>query len=801
MRLRVQVSIGLLAAGAVCFAGFGIYRTYAKKAVLPSDHLLFNGWGVTPVGEHVLIGDMPLRLLFSPDGKQVVATSLGFSGMHLTSIDATSHSIIDDQQKYMVWNGLAFNSDGTKLYVGGGNSGKLNEFSYNAGKMEKTNEVKESTGSFISDVVVNPENGHIYACNMAKNELYDIDPATLKTTATISTGNNPHSCVFGQDKRYLYVSNWGSNNVSVIDTSNDSHIRDIRVGVRPNDMALAPDGRLFVSCAGDNTVHVIQTRSLEQKEAGASRSRRPAEGVREILNTAVEPTELEGSSPVGVSVSPDGKSLYVANADNNDVMVADISNPEQTTIKGFIPTGWYPTCVLASNDQVLVTTGKGLKSRANFPAQKTPPLMGREKQPYDYDAACFEGHVSFINAPDAAKLTEYTNLVKANTPFKVANIMSTGKKSDSVVPDQVGKPSPINHILYVIMENRTYDQVFGDFKEQAMGDPYLCMYGEKVTPNRHQLARDYVILDNIYCNSEVSVDGHSWCDAAIATDGNQRSWTSSYSAHGEIDADDPQTPAAGYLWDNARRHGLSVMAYGEGDNDYLGSHAVPAGCRGTWQGQRDKDRADGWIADLHAAEKTGNLPNLMVMSLGEDHTSGTRPGTWTPEAAVGSNDQAIGKIVEAASKSKFWNSMAIFFVEDDAQNGPDHIDAHRTFGLVVSPWVKRKTIDNTMYSQVSMVRTIELLLGLPPMTQFDAAANPMFDVFMKHPVDTRYTLIPAETDIYAKNTSESIGASQSMKMDFSEYDRAPEDELNRVLWAEAKGADTPYPGTHRAFLR
>ena len=801
MKLRLQVSLGLMAAGAMCLAGYGIARHYAK-AVVPTDHLLFNGWGVTPVGEHVLIGDMPLKLLFSPDGKQVVTTSLGFSGMHLTSLDTETHKVITDEIHYKVWNGLAFSNDGTKLYVGGGNTGKLMEFSYDAGKMTKTNEIKGPDNSFVSGVAVSPTNGHIYACDEAFNQVYDLDPATLKATAVVNTGSNPHTCLFGEDKRFLYISNWGSNSVTVIDTTNDSHIRDIRVGVRPNDMALAPDGRLFVTCAGDNTVHVIQTRSLEKKEAGPTQATRPPEGVREILNTALEPTELEGSSPVGVSVSPNGKTLYVANADNNDVMVADISNPKQTVIKGFIPTGWYPTCVLATNDQLLVTTGKGLHSRANFPAQKPAPDMGRQKQPFDYTGGCFEGHVSFIPNPDATKLVEYTNLVKANTPFKVANILSTAEKTTSVVPDQVGKGSPITHVLYVIMENRTYDQVFGDFKEQGMGEPYLCMYGEKITPNRHQLARDYVLLDNIYCNSEVSVDGHSWCDAAIATDENQREWTSSYSGHGDItNGDEMESPAGGYLWDDARRHGLSVMAYGEGDSDYLGGHAIPMGSRGTWDGQRDMDRADGWIRDLHTAEKTGHLANFMIMSLGEDHTSGTRPGSFTPEASVGSNDQAIGKIVEAATKSKFWNSMAIFFVEDDAQNGPDHIDAHRTFGLVVSPWVKRKTIDNTMYSQAGMVRTIELLLGLPPMTQYDAAAKPMFDVFTKRPADTAYTLIPAETDLYAKNTAESPGAGLSMKMDFSEYDRAPEDELNRVLWAEAKGVDTPYPGTHRTFLR
>jgi YVTN family beta-propeller protein len=742
---------------------------------------------------------MPLKLLVSPDSKQLVVTSLGFSGMHLTTLDMTTHATISDIKDGMVWNGVAFSPDGKRLYVGGGNAGKITEFGYDQGKLEKLRVLQNPDHSFISGLAVQPQSGELFACNESTNQVYAIDPSTFQVQATINTGANPHSCNFGEDSRYLYVSDWGSNSVSVIDAQDRTKVRDISVGVRPNSMALAPDGRLFVACAGDNTVHVVQTRSLEKKEAGPTPATRPPEGVREILNTAIEPTELEGCTPVGITVSPNGSTLYVVNADNNNVMVANISDPKATRIEGFIPTGWYPTCVAAYGDDLMVTTGKGLGSRPNFPSQITPPNTGREGQKYDYIGRCFEGHVSFLHKPTMDQLADYTAKVRANTPFRIGQVTTTAKKSNSVVPDVVGKPSPITHILYVIMENRTYDQVFGDVK-QANGDPHLCMYGQKVTPNRHQLARDYVLLDNIYCNSEVSFDGHSWCDAAIATDEMQRTWTSSYSGHGEVtNGEAMEAPTAGFLWDNALRHGLSVKAYGEGDDDYLGRYAVPTNDRGTWEGERDMDRADGWIRDLHAGEASGHLANLMIMSLGEDHTSGTRPGSFTPEASVGSNDQAIGKIVEAASKSKYWNSMAIFFVEDDAQDGPDHVDAHRTFGLVISPWVQRHKVDSTMYSQVSMVRTIELLLGLPPMTQYDAAAQPMFDVFTKKPIDEAYSRIPAQTDLFAKNTLHSVGAQASLKMDFSEYDKAPAEELNRVLWAESKGVEVPYPGVHRSF--
>jgi YVTN family beta-propeller protein len=778
----------------------GTYAGYRATNRTPGPNLLFNGWGISPAGEHVSVGDMPIKIVASPDGKQLITATQGFAGVHLTTLDVATKRVIQTVDLDRVWNGLAFSPDGKTLYVAGGNSGKLLSFRYDAGRLEKLKEIKGPEYSFVSGIAVHPVTGKLYVLNEAFNQLYTLDSETLKLLATTGTGSNPHSCLFGEDSRYLYVSNWGSGSVTVVDTQTGVGVRTIRVGVRPNDMALAPDGRLFVACAGDNTVHVVQTRTPEAAVGGPTRATRPPEGVREILNTSLEPTPLEGSSPDGVAVSPDGKTLYVANADNNDVMVADISDAGHTTIKGFVPTGWYPTSVAAGNGQIYVAVGKGLHSRPNSPAKGANPEKRRQGQTFDYIGNCLEGYVSFVKMDDAT-LGDWTRQVRANTPFRLANVRNTAEKSTSIVPDAVGKKSPIEHVLYVIMENRTYDQVFGDLKI-GNGDPSLCMYGEKVTPNRHRLAREYTLLDNLYCNGEVSYDGHSWCDGAIATDEMQKQWTSGYSDHGDIvNGEELQVPTAGFIWDAARRAGLSVKAYGEGDSEYLGGHAVPVDSRGTWNGERDMDRVDGWIGDLHAAEKSGKWADFMIMSLGEDHTSGTQPGTFTPDACVGSNDQAIGKIVAAASRSKFWKSTAIFFVEDDAQDGPDHVDAHRTFALVVSPWVKRKSVDSTMYSQVSIVRTIELLLGLSPMTQYDASASPMFNVFGRSSKTDPYALQPAQVDLQAKNNAASPGAQDSIKMNLKEYDKAPAGELNRILWAAAKGRNVPYPALHRSYGR
>jgi len=575
------------------------------------------------------------------------------------------------------------------------------------------------------------------------------------------------------------------------------------VGVRPNDLVLAPDGRLFVACSGDNTVQVIQTRGVEQPGEAPGPERRLWEGTREIISTSLYPQSPEGSTPDGLAVSPDGRTLFVANADNNDIMVVDISEPNLSRVDGFIPVGWYPTAVAVSPDKqtLLVANGKGLESRANFPAQTSYPRKLHIPPPFDYIGHTFEGSISFIGRPDPAQLRAYVEQVRRNCPYRPEELQRAPMPSDTVVPERVGQPCPIKYVLYIIKENRTYDQVFGDFKDAkgrpaGNGDPNLVMYGEKVTPNQHQLARDYVLLDNLYCNGEVSVDGHSWCDAAIATDFNQRSWILSYSSHGRLPGNDEmEIPAAGYLWDLCQRHGLSYKNYGEG------AQRVPTINRGKWIGQRDPERAKCWIEDLQQAEKTGVLPRFTIMSLGENHTHGTTPGSFTPDSSVASNDIAVGQIVEAAMRSRFWKEMAIFIIEDDAQNGPDHVDAHRTPGLVISPYCKRGYVDSTLYTTASMIRTIELILGLPPLTQYDAGATPMFNSFQKKARPSAFTLLTPKVDLNAKNTSKSPFAKQSRAMDFREYDRAPEDELNRILWFVAKGPDAPYPTPiHRAVI-
>jgi YVTN family beta-propeller protein len=786
-----------------------------RQSLVPNENLLFSGWGVTPAGKHVACGDIAQKMVIAPDKKAVLAVCAGYNeaGVNITSLDAQR------QRQFLpikeVFNGLAFSRDGKTFYVSGGDSGLIHVFNYTDGKAslkEKVHPRESKSLVFLAGIAVHPSSGSLYVCNEANHEIWVLNPDTLHVEKTVIVGQHPHSCVFGADGRHLYVSNWGSRSVSIIDTKDNLHVREIAVGLRPNDMVLAPDGRLFVACSGDNSVHVITTGKLEKTGPDASPTQRLPEGTREIISTSLYPQSPEGSTPCGVAVSPDGKTLFVANADNNAVMVVDISGSltEEATekgetlslVNGFIPTGWYPTAVIVSPDNqfLLVANGKGLASHPSYPPRTKSPRRLHTGIPFNNASRLLEGSISFIAKPDAPQMAAYTAAVRRNSPYHPEYFAKTPSASATVIPSKVGAACPIKYVLYIIRENRTYDQVFGDMKNsQAQpignGDPNLTMYGENVTPNQHQLARDYVLLDNLYCNSEVSVDGHSWTDAAIATDFNQRSWIISYAKHGKLPGNaDMQVPATGYLWDLCRRHGLSYKNYGEG------AYRVPSANRGKWDG-RDMDRVKHWIDDLHAAETSGDLPRFTIMSLGENHTKGTSPGANTPEACVGSNDLGLGRLVEAASHSKYWNEMAIFVIEDDAQNGPDHVDAHRTAGLVISPYCRRGVVDSTLYTTASMVRTLELILGLPPMTQYDAGATPMFNSFQAHAELTPYTVLIPNVDLAAKNTANSPFAAESGRMNFQAYDLAPEDELNRILWRVAKGPNVPYPTPiHRALF-
>ncbi len=395
--------------------------------------------------------------------------------------------------------------------------------------------------------------------------------------------------------------------------------------------------------------------------------------------------------------------------------------------------------------------GKGNQTHAN-PLYNEPkkPVPGERRQlPFPYIGTTLSGALSIVPIPSDEQLAAYTETVYRNCPYSDKLLTDAPHSEKTAIPTKVGEPSPIKYVIYIIKENRTYDQVFGDMG-RGNCDPSLVMFGADVTPNHHKLANEFVLLDNLYCNGHVSADGHPWSTMAYNTDYIARNWALTYSSRPGVEDDDEghlQNAPSGYLWDSCARNNLSYRSYGEyghrvsqpdgsmrmeGEVPGLIGHicpdfGVPAAAG---QEMRDTDNVEVFLKEFREFEKNGNLPRFIVMSLGENHTHGTTPGEHTPQACVASNDLAFGRLVEAVSKSKYWPEIAIFVIEDDAQNGPDHVDAHRTVGLVISPYTKRKCLDSTQYTTVSMIRTMELILGLDPLEPVRRGGQP--DVCLFH---------------------------------------------------------------------
>ena len=511
--------------------------------------------------------------------------------------------------------------------------------------------------------------------------------------------------------------------------------------------------------------------------------------------------------------------LFVANANTNHVTVVNVKDPGGSGPLGFIPAGWYPTSVALARDgkTIYVANGKGTSSRANRDGPDAG-LRWRRGTIREYIGGLFQGTLSTIPMPTPKLMATYSQTVyecsplRRNEPTGVAGPLPA---PGNPIPAKLGDPSPIKYVVYVIKENRTYDQVFGDIKE-GNGDPSICLFPDAITPNHHALVRDFVVLDNFYVDGEVSADGHEWSMGAYASDFVERIWPLGYRGDRRVPypsegaLDEVARPAGGYIWDKAAAKGVSYRSYGEfvangktpddparATVKSLEGHIDPM-FRSFDMDYPDCKRTDRFLQELAEFEKTGEMPRLVIVRLPNDHTSGTSPGKWTVTACVGENDLALGRLVEGLSKSRFWREMAIFVIEDDAQNGSDHVDAHRTVALAISPYIKRHTVDSTMYSTSSMLRTMELILGLEPMSQFDAAARPMFNSFTSQPDFTPYVHRPARVDINARNTRRAPMAEISQRLNLEIEDRADDLVFNQIIWKAVKGPDAVMPPPVRA---
>lgn len=807
-------------------SAFAVRSGVLKIGIQPNGQILIpTGQMLSPAGTHIEVNDRPLGMAVSPDHTTLaVATGSNFNPKAVHLINLASNRVTQTITVGDSFVGIAFSNDGNTLYVGGGSN----------------NDVKilrrDATGAFVagpgvtipggapSGLALSPDNAFLYvACNL-RHTVAVVNTKTL-TYAEVEVGTYPYTVVVSPDGGRIYVSNWGgrkpragdatdgqnpvvvdprtgipsTGTVSVINAATLQVDAEIPTGLHPSGLAMRGDGAyLFVANANSDTVTVIDTAS--------------SQALGEIHVSPGQKSPL-GSSPDAVAVSPDGSTLYVANAANNAIAVVNI-NGHGRQVVGYIPTGWYPTAVNVSPDgtELYVASGYGFGSSAP------------QANPAGRSYADRKGVISRIPVPTAVRLAVLTREVRQNN--RNMPPLTAAVPASSPIPMSPTQPSPIKHVLFVIKENRTYDQVFGDVK-QGNGDASLAIFDASVTPNHHALAQQFVLMDNYYGPGDQSALGHRWCTQGYASD-----WVFKYS-NGRNDQNPMLFAPTDFLWDSTKAAKRSVRAYGErGLNtitpasatwtdlyqDYktgankisIVPQAVIVGLRDVYsprgaafeQRVTDQWRLDQFLIEFREFEKNNNLPEMIVLLLPNDHTNGTAPGYPTPRAQVADNDLAIGRLVDAVSHSAFWKNTAIFMTEDDSQDGLDHVDGHRTVGLVVSPYTKRGVVDSSFYTIINMYRTMKQILGLPPLNQFELAAEPMFSVFTNTPDFTPYSAQPISIALDEMNPAVSATnglqrklAEASIKMDFSEPDAADPKVLNRAIWHSVKGYATPY-GSH-----
>ena len=771
--------------------------------------MLPNGWMLTPAGKSIPLGDLPLNIAVSVSKKFLAVTNNGYSDQSVQIIDVAKGKIVDSMPIAKSWYGLRFANNDQTLYASAGNDNRINQYSFQNGKLKLVDSLvlgpKLPKLLSPAGLDVDETKNRLYTVTKESNSLYVFDTKNKKLLKELSLGGEGYTCLLSPDKKLLYVSCWGCDQVKIFDTQALLFTDSIKVGDNPNELLLTRNGaRLFVANANDNSVSVIDTKKRR---------------VLEVLNAALFPNAPPGSTSNGLALSEDEKTLLVANADNNCLSVFDVSTPGQSQSKGFIPTGWYPTNVKVIGKNIYVTNGKGLSSTPNpfgpnpiIPDQAVVYQHGDSSKPtrVQYIGGLFRGSLSIIPLPSTQTLATYSRQVYGNTPYGKTKETESWPDQGNPIPSKKGLKSPIKYVFYVIKENRTYDQVLGDMKE-GNGDPSLVLFGEKITPNQHALARQFVLLDNFYVNAEVSADGHNWSLGAYATDYLEKTWPTSYGGRGgHYDAEGNREIAnnkGGFLWDFCKRAGVSYRTYGEFADDYkpnlpvLKGHYCPYYT--SWnESVKDTSRFYQWRRDFDSLLAIGKVPQLNTLRFINDHTEGLRKGRPTPFAHVADNDLAVGLFVEYLSRSPIWKETAIFIVEDDAQNGADHVDAHRTTAYVAGGFVKRGFVDHTMYSTTSMVRTIELILGLPPMSQYDAAATPMWRCFSSKPDLTPFKALPSNVDLHAKNVAVNEWQRRSELFNLAKEDAVPDLEFNRVLWHGIKGDNVPFPAPKRAaFLK
>ena len=839
---------------------------------------------ITPTGLQVeLPGMRPQALALSPNGRLLITAGKTHelvvldpqSGKVLQQVPLPSESDFDpasgpvsdhilrpDKDGQLSFTGLAFSPDGSRIYLANVD-GSIKVFS--VGKDDRVAglftmrlplaNAPRRKAEIPAGLAVSPDGRRLYVALNLSNRLAELDTASGKVLRLWDVGVAPYDVALAAHK--AYVSNWGGRrpdtnsvtgpagrgtlvrvdpvrhiasegSVSVIELGQDADKSEVRsskfevlTGLHACAVAVSPNGRwLVVANAGSDTLSVIDTRN---------------DRVVETICARQNPADLFGAQPNALAFDRPGKKLFVCNGTQNAVAVFSFK-PGKSELVGLIPVGWFPGAVVHDSRRQMLYV-------ANIKGNATTKSLKSEDESQN-NSHQYHGSLSLLKVPASRELAAHTRIALANMRYpllKHAMLPPRPGQPPRPVPERAGEPSVFKHVVYIIKENRTYDQVLGDMK-QGNGDPALCVFGERITPNQHKIAREFVLLDNTYCSGILSADGHEWADTAMATDYMERSFAGFPRSYPDgMEDDDVDALAyspAGFIWDNAIAHGKTLRDYGEfaitetrwldpskkGKPEFLDYYrdfasragAIEIRSRPAIESLRpylvtntvgwdmdipDVFRAAQFIAELKQFEVRGDFPNLSIICLPNDHTSGTSPGHPTPAAQVADNDLALGRIVEAISRSRFWAETCIFVIEDDPQAGWDHVSGFRTTAYVASPYTRRGATVSTQYNHTSLLRTMELMLGLPPMNQLDATATPMFDCFTNTPDFTPFTAVPNNIPLdqmnpEPKKVSDPLlrkNAYASARLPLDQVDRCPEDLLNRILWHAMKGSQAPYP--------
>lgn len=814
----------------------------------PNSHLAPTDQWLRPAGQTAAFPGRPVDLIAAPDGKTIYAKD----HRGLVVIDSATWKVRQElkfPEGGSSWHGLAMTKDGKRLFASTSQSIVWEATVSEHLEFRRKYSVPGADGQSISataGIALSEDESKTFICLSRDNSLAILNLSNGKVLKRIPVGVAPYDVVLSPDSRLAFVSNWGgrhprtgektapsagtatlvddrgiaaSGTVSVVDLEAGTELDQIATGLHPCDLELDPArGLLYVANANSDSVSVINIASRKVQET--------------ILVAPVEGLGF-GSAPNALSLSQDGRTLYVANGGNNAVAVVPVGGTVSSRPSGFIPTAWFPGGIINDGKHLFIANVKGFGSRT--------PQSGKK----GWNSHGHLGTVSKVEIPDSSTLAQYSRQVLKDAG--VPRMLKAWERAQSAakavpVPAKAGAPSVFEHVVYIIKENRTYDQVLGDLS-QGNGDPSLCVFGREVSPNHHALAEEFVLLDNYYCNGVCSADGHAWAMEGYATDYLEKSfggWTRSYPFSG----DDPLSFApTGFIWDQVLMKGLTFRNFGEMSKSQTRPRS--ASFKDVWEDYQAKTgkitfeheisidalkrysspespgwqlripdaiRADVFIKEFAEFEHNGQFPNLTIIFLPSDHTSGTRPGNPTPRAQVADNDLALGRIIERISESRFWPKTCVFVIEDDPQNGFDHVDGHRSLCLIASPYTKRGKIISTFYNQTSVLHTMCRIFGAPAMNQMVALAPVMTDCFTSKPNFTPYRCRPNQVPLdemnpekTALNGSALHLAELSLDQNFEEVDRAEEDALNRIIWHAMKGADAPYPagfaGAHGRGLK